>query len=76
MEAGLALSRFALDRGRYIVRQIRGENPHATVIRAFAAYVRDEGPPPTPIDEVDYVVRNCDVIGREIDSRLAEYNLA
>ena len=29
-----------------------------------------QGEEPTPFDEVDYVIRNCDRIGREIDRQV------
>jgi len=32
--------------------------------------VRDKCGPPTPIEEIDYVVRKGDEIGREIDAQL------
>jgi hypothetical protein len=58
------------DRLQYLRRRMSGESPHAALIRAFGHYIHGRGPAPTPLDEIDYVVRNCDKIGREIDRQL------
>lgn len=70
MEAGLMLLRMIPDRSSYLLRRLRGETPHVGLIRALGQHLHGQGPPPTPLDEIDYVVRNCDKIGREIDRQL------
>jgi predicted dehydrogenase len=72
IEAGWTLLRSLPDRGRYVWRHLRGESPHTRIIDAFSHFLTGEGEAPTPIDEVDYVVRNCERIGREIDRQVAE----
>jgi predicted dehydrogenase len=71
LEAGQTLLRGAPDRMRYGMSRVRGESPHSRIIAALAKSLRGEGEEPTPLAEVDYVVRNCEVIGREIDRQVA-----
>lgn len=56
----------------YVSRQIQGETPHNRIIAAVDRYLRGQGPELTPFAEVDYVVRNCDRIGREMDRQIRE----
>ncbi len=56
----------------YAWGQLRGETPHTRIMAAVDRYLRGEGQPLTPLAEVDYVVRLCEQIGREIDQRLVE----
>jgi hypothetical protein len=37
------------------------------IIEEFANYLDGVGSAPTPLEEIEYVVRNCDRIGRAID---------
>ncbi|HWM88458.1 MAG TPA: Gfo/Idh/MocA family oxidoreductase [Kofleriaceae bacterium] len=69
IDAGRTLLRGATDRPRYAVQHLRGDSPHSRIILGLARHLRGEGPHPTPIEEVDYVVRNCELIGREIDRK-------
>jgi predicted dehydrogenase len=71
IEAGRMLLRGAADRPRYAMQHLRGDSSHARIILGLARHLRGEGPHPTPLDEVDYVVRGCELIGREIDRKLA-----
>lgn len=70
-EAGRAVLRWFPDRAGYLKRRVRRETPHGRIISRFADYLRGGGEHPTPLDEVDYVIRNCDAIGRAIDTQLA-----
>ncbi len=70
-ESGGGLVRWVPDRIGYGVRHAQGETPHSRIITMFANYLRGKGEHPTPFDEVDYVIRNCDRIGREIDRQLS-----
>jgi predicted dehydrogenase len=70
LAAGQTLLGAVSDRSRYGLDRLRGESPHSRVIRAFAQYVRGHGDAPTPMDEIDYVVRHGDKIGRTIDAQL------
>ena len=65
------LARWIPDRASYLAGRLRRETPHARLVAAFASYLRGEAPPPTPLEEIDYVVHNCDRIGREIERRLS-----
>ena len=70
--AGQTLMRAVPDRSRYGYDRLRGATPHSRAIEAFANEVLGRGEPATPFEEVDYVVRNCDRIGRAIDEQLAK----
>lgn len=70
IEAGQTLLRSGADRGRYGLARARGETPHSRIIGALGRSLRGEGEEPTPLAEVDYVVRGCDAIGREIDRQI------
>jgi predicted dehydrogenase len=59
---------WAPDRIAYLGDRLLGLTPHARIIRAFAAHLLDGGPNPTPLAEVDYVIRNAEAIGRAIDA--------
>ncbi|MEZ4362732.1 MAG: Gfo/Idh/MocA family oxidoreductase [Kofleriaceae bacterium] len=69
--AGQTLLRAIPDRSRYALERVRGASPHSRAIDAFAREVLGQGEPATPFEEIDYVVRNCDRIGRAIDEQLA-----
>lgn len=72
IEAGKTVLRSVPDRAAYLKRRLAGDSPHSAIIQAFGRYLQGQGPVPTPVDEIDYVVRNCDKIGREIDRQLVE----
>lgn len=71
MGAGQTLLRAIPDRSRYGFERLRGASPHSRAIEAFALEVLGRAEPATPFEEVDYVVRNCDRIGRAIDEQVA-----
>jgi predicted dehydrogenase len=71
-EAGRVLARATHDRGRYAIQRLRKlSSPHGKIIRQLGAHLQGQAEEPTPFDEVDYVIRNCDLIGREIDRQIA-----
>jgi predicted dehydrogenase len=76
LAAGQTLLRAVPDRSRYGWHRLRGESPHYRAIQAFGAHLRGEAEAPTPFEEVEYVVRNCDRIGRAIDEQLGARNVA
>jgi predicted dehydrogenase len=76
LAAGQALIRAVPDRIGYGLRHARKESAHLRAIRQFGLHVRDLGEPPTPLDEVEYVVRNGELIGRAIDAQLAAQRAA
>jgi UDP-N-acetyl-2-amino-2-deoxyglucuronate dehydrogenase len=71
IDAGKTLMRTPLDRSRYGLQHARGESPHGRIIASLGKSLLGQGEEPTPLAEVDYVVRNCDVVGREIDRQVA-----
>lgn len=68
VETGQRLLQAIPDRAEYLLRRAQKETPHATLIRAFDRHLAGQGPSPTPLDEVDYVIRMGEVIGRKIDA--------
>ncbi|OGQ25203.1 MAG: hypothetical protein A2138_06100 [Deltaproteobacteria bacterium RBG_16_71_12] len=70
VETGRRLLQAIPDRAEYLLRRAQKETPHATLIRAFDDHLAGEGPSPTPLDEVDYVIRTGDIIGRRIDAAI------
>jgi predicted dehydrogenase len=72
VDAGRTLLRSVGDRSRYGLMKLQKTSPHLLIIQALGRNLRGEGEEPTPFDEVDYVIRNCDRIGREIDRQVLE----
>lgn len=70
IEAGLELAGALPERAGHLLHRLRGDTPHGRLIGALAAHLRGEGAAPTPLEEIDYVIRNCDRIGREIDRQI------
>lgn len=66
-EMAVQAARWPTDRAAYLIGRLRGQTPHAMLIADFARYLQDQGPSPTPLAEIDYVVRSADAIGREIE---------
>ncbi|HTR55117.1 MAG TPA: hypothetical protein VMJ10_30735, partial [Kofleriaceae bacterium] len=69
-EAGNTVLRALPDRGRYGLEKMRKLSPHARIIGLMGDHLRDGTEEPTPFDEVDYVIRTGDQIGREIDRKV------
>lgn len=67
LEAARELTTWPLDRARYTAARLAGKTPHGRLIAAFARCLRGEAPSPTPLDEIDYAVRQSHAIGLEID---------
>jgi len=72
LDAGSTLLRAGVDRSRYGYRKLRKESPHLHIIQKLGANLRGEGEEPTPFEEIDYVVRMGDQIGREIDRQVKQ----
>lgn len=71
-EASRVLATSAPDRGRYVARRLRKRSAHVEIIQSLGRHLQGHGEEPTPLAEIDYVVRNCDRIGREIDRQIAD----
>ena len=67
LEAAGDLAKMVPDRLGYLSHRVRGATPHAGLIRSLDLHLTGSGPPPTPFEEIDYVVRNSARIGAEID---------
>ena len=67
LDAAGALARWVPDRIGYLEAQVRRRTPHSRLIEAFARHLVDGGEPPSPLEEIDYVVRHADAIARRID---------
>jgi predicted dehydrogenase len=72
LEAGQTVMRSIPDRTAYMQRRARQDTPHSQLIQEFGRYLQGQAAAPTPLAEVDYVVRHCDQIGREIERQLEE----
>ncbi|MEM7049134.1 MAG: Gfo/Idh/MocA family oxidoreductase [Acidobacteriota bacterium] len=70
LDAGSELVQSVPDRMAYFGERLQGASPHFKLIQDFAGYLHDRNPSPTPMDEVEYVVRHCEEVGRAIDARL------
>jgi predicted dehydrogenase len=71
LESAANVLRWLPDRAGYAWRHATGDSPHARIIRQFDLHMQGKAPSPTPLDEVDYVVTNCELVGREIDRQAA-----
>lgn len=67
LDAGAGVLQSLGDRGRYLLHRARRQTPHGRLIEAFADHLLRNGDSPTPLPEIDYVVRLSDSIGRAID---------
>lgn len=72
LEGGQIAAQMIPDRLGYLRRRLKDETPHSRIINAFDEYLDGRGPAPTPLDEIDYVVRNCDKIGKDIDNQVSD----
>ena len=68
MRSGQVLAQMVPDRGAYMLERVQKQTPHATLIEDFVAYLEWKGPIPTPVEEIDYVVRNCELVWKAIDA--------
>lgn len=71
LAAGQTLLHGLVDRAQYGLARVREHSPHYWAIRGFGEYVLGRGDAPTPLDEIDYVVRGCHQIGNAIDAAVA-----
>ncbi len=58
------------DRAAYALKHLRKDHAHARIIQALGRHLKTGSEAPTPFAEIDYVIRNCDTIGREIDRQV------
>lgn len=62
------LVRWIPDRVGYLAERVRTVTPHSLLIADFHRFLLRGGPEPTPLEEIDYVVRMSDAIGRRIEA--------
>jgi len=55
------------DRVRYYIQKLKGVSPHTRIIKQFDTYLDGNSESPTPLEEIDFVVKYCDIVGKEID---------
>ena len=67
-----ALIWFIPDRLRYLWTRLKQDTPHSRIIRQFSDSIRGLAKEPTPLDEVDFVVRNCNLVGQKIDDAVGK----
>ncbi|MEM7482271.1 MAG: Gfo/Idh/MocA family oxidoreductase [Acidobacteriota bacterium] len=70
LDAGSDLLQSVPDRMAYFTERLRGASPHFKLIQHYAGWLHGEKDSPTPLDEIEYVVRNSERVGRAIDQRL------
>ncbi len=66
LDALTTMARVLPDRAGALRDRIDGRTPHAALIEAFARSLRDGGPSPVSVEEIAYVVRMSDEVGRMI----------
>jgi len=71
-EASKRLMQAIPDRIAYFREKWKGISPHTRVIRQFDRFLDGKDVNPTPLEEIDFVVRYCDKVGKEIDRKLSE----
>lgn len=59
-----------LDRLGYFYERIKGVSPHTRIIVQFDKYIDGKIESPTPMEEVDFVVKYCEKVGKEIDRKI------
>ena len=58
------------DRITYFIQKFKGISPHTRIITQFDAYLDGKADSPTPLEEIDFVVKYCDIVGKEIDRKI------
>ena len=58
------------DRITYFIQKFKGISPHTRIITQFDEYLDGKVSSPTPIEEIDFVVKYCDIVGKEIDRKI------
>jgi len=69
IEAAQKLAQWVPDRKRHLLTRGRPSR-HGEQARAFAAYIRGQGPDPTPAEEVRCVIDCCEAFGRAVEAEL------
>jgi uncharacterized protein (DUF1499 family) len=52
------------------IEKLKGVSPHTRIIKQFDTYLDGKSDSPTPIEEIDFVVQYCDIVGKEIDKSI------
>jgi hypothetical protein len=64
------LTRMVPDRLNALNAKMKGDTPHARLIRDFALHLRGERPAPVPLDEIEYVVRTGEEISQAASQQM------
>jgi predicted dehydrogenase len=62
------------DRIEYFSQRRKGISPHTRIILQFDRFLEGKDVNPTPMEEIDFVVKYCDIVGKEIDRKLSKLN--
>lgn len=71
IEASKRIGQGILDRIQYFNEKRKGISPHTRIICQFDEYIDGKSESPTPMEEVDFVVNYCSIVGEEIDNKLS-----
>lgn len=74
MEAASRVKQGIPDRIEYFNERRKGISPHTRIITQFDQYLDGKKESPTPLEEVDFVVKYCDIVGSEIENKLKLIN--
>ncbi len=58
------------DRIKYFIQRRKGISPHTRIILQFDDYLNGLDESPTPMEEIDFVIRYCELVGNAINSQL------
>jgi predicted dehydrogenase len=67
LNAFATLGRMLPDRLAAMKARVRKQSPHSRLIADFARHLRDEGPAPVSMEEISYVVRTGEDIGKRVE---------
>lgn len=70
IEAANRVMQWMPDRIEYFRQRQNGISPHTRIILQFDDYLADKNISPTPLEEVDFVIKYSNLVGKEIDRKL------
>lgn len=70
LEAWSRLSQSIPDRLEYFKQRRNGVSPHTRIILQYDRFLQGKDINPTPLEEIDFVVQYCDLVGKEIEKQL------
>lgn len=64
-------ARLPADRTRFLLDRLSRRSPQTGFVEALGDHLLSDGPAPTPVEEIRYVVENCYRIGQAIETDVA-----